>query len=336
VPVQKPAKHGRDHSPGGEDPIPGGIGLWEIKVFEDDQLVVAGDGAWYWPVPDDLDGAEIVYVDAGVSTPSSSGTIELMVAHEPGGTGPFTDILSTGVAIAAGDKNASPGTVDGGAWLIANGDWLKVDVDAAGSGAMGLSLMVGVTPSPLGSTIVRGAKGDPGGIVAWQGAFDGGATYATNDAVTINGSTYVATQPSTGVIPGVTPGWEDFWQLLAEGNRSSSIEIVINGNGFVLDVGVKGYVEVPFDCTISKVTMLADQSGDVVVDVWKTDYPSHPPLDSDSITGGNEAQIVAAAKSQDSTLTGWTTSITAGDILAFNIDSCSNIQRLTVSLEVER
>lgn len=43
--TQKPRHHGRDHLPGGEDPIPGGVAAWAIAQ--------AGDyiGASYLPVP---------------------------------------------------------------------------------------------------------------------------------------------------------------------------------------------------------------------------------------------------------------------------------------------
>lgn len=37
---------------------------------------------------------------------------------------------------------------------------------------------------------------------------------------------------------------------------------------------------------------------------------------------------------KDSTLTGWTTSISAGDILGFNVDSATTVTLLTLSLEV--
>jgi hypothetical protein len=338
--------HGWTHkrkSRGGTDPIPpDGVAIYEIKVFEDNALVVAGDKAFEWEVPRDLDEAEVVWVEAFVTTPSSSGNISLQLAHLDPDNAVIGDLLTTGITILEDEYNsADPGTTQpvissSGVAVLSHRDHLRCDVDGAGSGAMGLGLIVALYPSNLAAIVIEGAKGDPGGVSAWTGEWDSGTPYSTNDAVSINGTSYVAIQDSTGVEPGVTPGWESYWMVLAEGNRSSAVEIVINGNGFVLDVGVKGYIEVPFACTITKVVMLADQAGDVVVDVWRTDYASHPPLDSDSITGGNEAQIIAATKSQDTTLTGWTTSIPAGDILAFHIDSCVNIQRLTVSLEVER
>lgn len=110
--------------------------------------------------------------------------------------------------------------------------------------------------------------------------------------------------------------------------------ITIDGGGSAISTGVKGYLEVPFNCTIQQVTMTADVSGSAVVDIWKDSYANYPPVDEDSITASAVPTISTAVKSQDGTLTGWTTAITAGDILGFNVDSASTITLLTLTLEV--
>jgi hypothetical protein len=115
-----------------------------------------------------------------------------------------------------------------------------------------------------------------------------------------------------------------------------TITFVIDGGGSAITTGEKGHLEIPFACTITQVTMLADQTGSIVVDIWRDSYANFPPTDADSITASAPPTISSAQKSQDSTLTGWTTSISAGDILAFNVDSCSTIARVTLSLKVEK
>ena len=114
--------------------------------------------------------------------------------------------------------------------------------------------------------------------------------------------------------------------------RTFAIPFIIDGGGATITTGVKGYVEVPVGCTITAARALADQSGSIVVDIWKDTYANYPPLDADSITASAPVTISSATKSEDTTLTGWTTSITAGDILGFNVDSCTSIQRCTISL----
>lgn len=116
----------------------------------------------------------------------------------------------------------------------------------------------------------------------------------------------------------------------------NTLTFVIDGGGSAITTGVKGDIEVPFNCTIQQVTMLADQSGSIVVDIWKDTYANYPPTDADSITASAVPTISAATKSQDATLTGWTTSVSAGDILRYNVDSASTVTRVTVSLKVTK
>lgn len=115
-----------------------------------------------------------------------------------------------------------------------------------------------------------------------------------------------------------------------------STTFIIDGGGVAITTGEKGHLEIPFACTISRVTTLADQSGSIVVDIWKDTYANFPPTDADSITASAPPTLSSAQNAQDSTLTGWTTAIAAGDILAFNVDSCTTCTRVTISLKVTK
>lgn len=114
------------------------------------------------------------------------------------------------------------------------------------------------------------------------------------------------------------------------------LDFIIDGGGSVIATGVAGFIEVPFDCEITAVRLLADQSGSIVVDIWADSYANYPPTNADSITASATPTISSATKSQDTTLTGWTTAITAGTILGFNVDSATSIERVTVALTLVR
>jgi len=117
----------------------------------------------------------------------------------------------------------------------------------------------------------------------------------------------------------------------------SSLTFIIDNAGTAITTGIKGHLEIPFACTINRATALADQSGSIVVDIWKDTYAAFLAgtlADADSITSAAPVTITTAVASQDSTLTDWTTAVTAGDILAFNVDSCTTITRCTISLRV--
>jgi hypothetical protein len=118
--------------------------------------------------------------------------------------------------------------------------------------------------------------------------------------------------------------------------RTASINYVIDGGGATITTGVKGDLVIDFACVIQSATLLADQSGSIVVNVWKDTYANYPPVVGDKITASAPPTISTATKSQDATLTGWTTSIAAGDTLRFNVDSVTTIQRVTLALKVLR
>lgn len=118
--------------------------------------------------------------------------------------------------------------------------------------------------------------------------------------------------------------------------KFSTINFVMDGGSAIIATGIKGDLVVDFDCTIVGVTLLANASGSIVVDIWKDSYSNYPPVVGDSITASAKPTISSAIKSQNTTLTGWTTSITSGDILRINVDSVTVIQRCTLSLKVRR
>ena len=114
------------------------------------------------------------------------------------------------------------------------------------------------------------------------------------------------------------------------------ITFIIDGGGSAITTGVKGDLEIPFACTINRATVLLDQSGSIVIDVWKDTYANYPPTNADSICASAKPTVSSATKSQDSTLTGWTTSISAGDTLRFNVDSITTATRATLSLKITK
>jgi len=117
----------------------------------------------------------------------------------------------------------------------------------------------------------------------------------------------------------------------------AAIEFVVDGGETTIAAGQKGHLRLPnWAGTIVSVALLADQSGSIVVDIWKDTITNFPPTDADSITASAPPTISSAQHSLDATLTGWTKTFVAGDILAFNVDSCTTIQRVTVVLFVTR
>ncbi len=116
----------------------------------------------------------------------------------------------------------------------------------------------------------------------------------------------------------------------------TAVEFVLDGGGSVLATVIKGDLQVPFTGTITGVVLLADQTGSIVVDIWKDTLANFPPTVADSITASAKPTITSDTDSEDTTLTGWTTSIVQGDVLRFKVDSATNIERCTVALKITR
>ena len=137
-----------------------------------------------------------------------------------------------------------------------------------------------------------------------------------------------------GRLKGITgkSDWKTTPQTTLENAAIISMNFVMDGGGSVLTTGLKGFLEVPCNLTITGVTLLADQTGSAVVDIWKDTYANFPPTIADTITASAKPTLSTAVKNKDTTLTGWTTSVSGGDILAFNLDSVSTIQRLTIAI----
>jgi len=118
----------------------------------------------------------------------------------------------------------------------------------------------------------------------------------------------------------------------------TAVEFIIDGGGSAITTGIKGDLRIPFACTATAWTLLADASGSIVVDIWKDTYANYPPTDADAMPGsGKEPTITTATNATDTTITDWTTDdIAAGDILRFNVDSATTVKRVTLVLYVTR
>ncbi|MBU2060165.1 MAG: hypothetical protein KKB38_20840, partial [Gammaproteobacteria bacterium] len=88
-----------------------------------------------------------------------------------------------------------------------------------------------------------------------------------------------------------------------------AVTFIIDGGGSAITTGLKGFIELPWAGTIERVSLLADQSGSIVIDIWKDTYANFPPTDADSITASAPPTISSATKAEDETLTGWTTAV---------------------------
>lgn len=110
-------------------------------------------------------------------------------------------------------------------------------------------------------------------------------------------------------------------------DRGAFIGSIFDGGGSALSAPFTRYFYVPFNATITGWALMADQSGSISIDVWKTPSTSFPPLVGNSITGGNNATLVSQQSNFQILPPPWTTlQINAGDCLAYNVASAATVQ----------
>ncbi len=122
----------------------------------------------------------------------------------------------------------------------------------------------------------------------------------------------------------------------------AGIDYVISVTDSFVPVGPAGTgLQVPFDCTITGAVLVGDDpNGGAVIDIWKCtqveyDGGATHPVVGDSITGGNPLTIGSGSQTT-STLIGWTTALTQGDFLWYNVVANVVFTSLTIALKVSR
>lgn len=90
----------------------------------------------------------------------------------------------------------------------------------------------------------------------------------------------------------------------------------------------------PFDYEIEENTVVADASGSVSFQVDRATYAAFPTMTN--IDASAPPALSSAQKSRDSTLTGWTKTGSAGDILRATASGVSGITAATMALKLLR
>lgn len=121
--------------------------------------------------------------------------------------------------------------------------------------------------------------------------------------------------------------------------HNGQIQIEVGNGVDVITTGVKRYFRVPYGWTIIGAYVTASPSGSIVFDIWRNTVSTDPETDvtvSNTITASAKPTLSSDTYSADTTLTGWTTTGTAGQWMAVKVDSATTITKAMLTLSLTR
>jgi hypothetical protein len=116
-------------------------------------------------------------------------------------------------------------------------------------------------------------------------------------------------------------------------NNAVAIEFIIDGGGVAITTGVKGYLRIPVAMTVVSWGVIADQSGSIVVDVFR----ANGGVPTVSMIGAGNKPTLTASQFSEVAVSGWTsTALAADDFIGFNVVSAATVTRVTVILNTSK
>ena len=125
------------------------------------------------------------------------------------------------------------------------------------------------------------------------------------------------------------------WQASSGGGSIAPITISWDGQGGFITTGLTRYFVVPYNCNITGWSIVAEGTNPTcTIDVWGITSGTSLPTVVDTITASAPPNLSTGNVVRSSNLTGWSTSLSAGDILGFNIDATSNALTIKINIEL--
>ena len=115
---------------------------------------------------------------------------------------------------------------------------------------------------------------------------------------------------------------------------TNTVKVGVTFDGGVESIGVgsQAVIRIEDSFTLTEWYLFSDQIGSLVIDVWLDTFANYPPTVSDTITASALPTLSSEDHASDVTLTGWTTTVTSGDIMKFNVNSVTGITQCTLIL----
>ena len=120
--------------------------------------------------------------------------------------------------------------------------------------------------------------------------------------------------------------------LATTADLTRTVNYVVDSGSHDMLAGNKGNITIDVTGIIESFTILSDQQGDLILNIKKSNYTDFPTYTS--ILPSN-LSLSNTQKYRDDNLVGWDKTITAGDILSFDVVSVTDIRRFLISLKLK-
>lgn len=290
---------------------------------------------------------------------ASNGSGMNFLLHEPlsiyGYTGEAARLLfrdDDGYSPSDGVILKAPATVD----QISGLDNLVLILPSTG-GAIGDSLRVSAVSNnefTLAFSPVSGGGG--GGTTIWS-KLNGSALDNAVSTINVTAPLTATSSPSGQINIGVLSSSATLQGVITAGNgisvtngsgivtiantqtsvtgSTTTISLTIDGQGSAIVAGSTRSITVPFQCVISSWSVTADASGSLAVHVSSSTFGNYPTITN--MTGAGNGPSLSSQSKRGAAVSGWTqTTIDAGSVISFVVDSASTIKWATIVLWVIR
>lgn len=117
-------------------------------------------------------------------------------------------------------------------------------------------------------------------------------------------------------------------------DRYKNVSLTVNAGSSTVTSGVKGIITVPFNGQVLGWSVITNQSGSIVFDIYKDSFTNftYPGSAINTITGTNKPQLSGSYKNESFNVTSWNTTLNKYDVLTVNVDSVSGINVAIVNL----
>jgi hypothetical protein len=156
-----------------------------------------------------------------------------------------------------------------------------------------------------------------------------------NDVVLSPGVDYQISGSTINFITGAPTSGNVFFgvAMATTADLTRTINFVLDNGSQDITPGSKGQLGIDVTGRIESWVLVSENTGSIVIDV-RTDRYDTFPSNLISIVGSEYPRLVNQNKNRDESLSTWNDTITAGDILDFNVISCTGIRKCSLFLRL--